>query len=338
MRPIENRPNVTLWTNAYARRVLTDPSGRRVEAVEVEREGEVQRVEAPLVVVSCGAVNSAALLLRSSTERHPEGLANSSGLVGRRYMAHLATMMQGFHPFRKNRVVFQKTVAINDFYLRGPDGEYPLGQIQSQGRTHGVMAQTAVPFMPLWAYNAWVERGVDWLAMTEDLPRLENRVTVAPDGQIRLSYRPNNETAHDRLVGEAKRMLRRLGFWVVIVFSHRGVRISALGVQDVPIGHSAKEKNTTHQCGTLCFGTDPRQSVLDPYCRSHDVESLFVVDASFFPSSAAVNPGLTVAAQALRVADHIKETELGARAIEAGGKRQETVRSGGSSDPPTAIP
>ena len=338
VRPIENRPNVTLWTNAYARRVLTDPSGRRVEAVEVEREGEVQRVEAPLVVVSCGAVNSAALLLRSSTERHPEGLANSSGLVGRRYMAHLATMMQGFHPFRKNRVVFQKTVAINDFYLRGPDGEYPLGQIQSQGRTHGVMAQTAVPFMPLWAYNAWVERGVDWLAMTEDLPRLENRVTVAPDGQIRLSYRPNNETAHDRLVGEAKRMLRRLGFWVVIVFSHRGVRISALGVQDVPIGHSAKEKNTTHQCGTLCFGTDPRQSVLDPYCRSHDVESLFVVDASFFPSSAAVNPGLTVAAQALRVADHIKETELGARAIEAGGKRQETVRSGGSSDPPTAIP
>ncbi len=310
VQPIENRPNVTLWTNAHVRRVLTDAPGRRVEAVEVERGGETQRVEAPLVVLSCGAVNSAALLLRSSTDRHPAGLANSSGLVGRRYMAHLATMMQGFHPFRKNGVVFQKTVAINDFYLRGPEEDYPLGQIQSQGRTHGVMAQTAVPWIPLWAYNAWVERGVDWLAMTEDLPRAENRVTVDPDGNIRLTYRPNNVPAHDRLVREVKRMLRRLGFWVVITASDKGVRISALGARDLPIGHSAKEKNTTHQCGTLCFGTDPRQSVLDPYCRSHDIENLFVVDASFFPSSAAVNPGLTIAAQALRVADHIKETEL----------------------------
>jgi len=225
-------------------------------------------------------------------------------------MAHLATMMQGFHPFRKNGVVFQKTVAINDFYLRGPEEDYPLGQIQAQGRTHGVMAQTAVPWMPVWAFNAWVARGLDWLAMTEDLPRAENRVTVDPDGNIRLTYRPNNVPAHDRLVREVKRMLRRLGFWVVITASDKGVRISALGARDLPIGHSAKEKNTTHQCGTLCFGTDPRQSVLDPYCRSHDIENLFVVDASFFPSSAAVNPGLTIAAQALRVADHIKETEL----------------------------
>ena len=323
VRPISDQPNVTLWTNAYARRVLTAASGRRVEAVEVERGGETRRVEAPLVVVSCGAVNSAALLLRSSTDRHPDGLANSSGLVGRRYMAHLATMMQGFHPFRKNGVVFQKTVAINDFYLRGPESDYPLGQIQSQGRTHGVMAQTVVPWMPLWAYNAWVARGVDWLAMTEDLPRLENRVTVDPDGRIRLSYRPTNVPAHDRLVGEVKRMLRRLGFWIVITSSHDGVGVSVMGARDLPIGHGAKEKNTTHQCGTLCFGTDPCHSVLDPYCRSHDLENLFVVDASFFPSSAAVNPGLTITAQALRVADHIKETELGVRSQETGVRRQE---------------
>ena len=308
--PLCDRPNITLWTNAHACRLLTDASGGRVEAVEVERDGEIQRVEASLVVVSCGAVNSAALLLRSSTDRHPDGLANSSGLVGRRYMAHLATMMQGFHPFRRNHVVFQKTVALNDFYLRGPEGGYPLGHIQSQGRTHGVMAQTAVPWMPLWAYNAWVARGLDWLAMTEDLPRADNRVTVDPDGRIRLSYRPNNVPAHDRLVGEVKRMLRRLGFWIVITSSHNGVRVSVMGARGLPIGHGAKEKNTTHQCGTLCFGTDSQQSVLDPYCRSHDVENLFVVDASFFPSAAAVNPGLTIVAQALRVADHIKATEL----------------------------
>jgi choline dehydrogenase-like flavoprotein len=291
VRPAIKRENVELWTNALARRLIADAAGARLEAVEVERNGEIVRVAAPLFVVSCGAVNSAALLLRSATETHPTGLANSSGLVGRRYMAHLATMMQGFHPFRLNATVFQKTVAINDFYWRGPGCNYPLGQIQSQGRTHGVMAQIVVPWIPLWAYEAWVARGVDWLAMSEDLPADDNRVTVGPDGRIRLSYRANNVAAHERLVRELKRTLRDLGFWVVVAHSHRN-------------------KNTTHQCGTLCFGEDPRTSVLDPYCRAHDIENLFVVDASFFPSSAAVNPALTIAAQALRVAEHIRETEL----------------------------
>ena len=277
---------VTLWTNAVARRLFTDASGKRIEAVEVERPGETFRVSAPLVIASCGAVNSAALLLRSANDKHPDGLANSSGLVGRRYMAHLATMMQGFNPFRFNDTVFQKTVAINDFYLKGPNAKFPLGQIQSQGRTHGVMAQTVVPFVPVWAYDVWVARGVDWLAMSEDLPDPNNRVTIEKDGKIRLTYRANNLTAHAQLVKETKKILRRLGFWVVV-------------------SHSHKAKNTTHQCGTLVFGTDPKQSVLDPFCRTHDIENLFVVDASFFPSSAAVNPGLTIAAQALRVADHI---------------------------------
>ncbi len=291
IRPALRRPNVTLWTNALARRLTTTASGGRIESVEIERGGERLTVTAPVVVVACGAVNSAALLLRSANAAHPAGLANSSGLVGKRYMAHLATMMQGFHPFRVNSTVFQKTVAINDFYRRGPRTPYPLGQIQSQGRTHGVMAQTAYPWIPLWAYEQWVARGVDWLAMSEDLPRDDNQVTVEADGQIRLSYRANNITAHRMLVRETRRILRRLGFWVVMTHSHG-------------------RTNTTHQCGTLCFGTDPRRSVLDPYCRAHDIENLFVVDASFFPSSAAVNPGLTIAAQALRTADHIVDTEL----------------------------
>lgn len=289
--PAMKHSNVTLWTNAQARRLFTDASGKRIESVEVERAGETIRVSAPLVVVSCGAVNSAALLLRSANDQHPDGLANSSGLVGKRYMAHLATMMQGFHPFRVNDTVFQKTVAINDFYFKGPNSRFPLGQIQSQGRTHGVMAQTVVPQVPVWAYDMWVARGVDWLAMTEDLPRLENRVTLDASGAIRLVYQPNNLRAHEQLVTEAKRMLRKLGFWMVMTHSH-------------------KAKNTTHQCGTLVFGTDPKASVLDTYCRTHDVENLFVVDASFFPSSAAVNPGLTIVAQALRAADHIRSSQL----------------------------
>ena len=153
------------------------------------------------------------------------------------------------------------------------------------------MAQTVVPSAPLWAYEMWTARGVDWLAMSEDLPRVENRVTIGANGEIQLHYKPNNLEAHDALVRETKRILRRLGFWIVI-------------------SHSHKSKNTTHQCGTLVFGTDPRESVLDTYCRTHDIDNLFVVDASFFPSSAAVNPGLTIVAQAIRAADHIKAKQL----------------------------
>ena len=288
VRPATASGNVTLWVNATARKLVTDSTGQKIEAVEIERGGGVETVSAPLVIVSCGAVNSAALLLRSANHKHPNGLANSSGLAGKRYMAHLATMMQGFHPFRLNDTVFQKTVAINDFYLKGRRVKYPLGQIQSQGRTHGVMAQTVVPQVPLWAYEMWVSRGVDWLAMTEDLPRLENKVTIESNGQIRLHYRPNNVVAHRELVDETTRILKELGFWIVMKHSH-------------------KSKNTTHQCGTLVFGTNPAESVLDTFCRTHDVDNLFVVDASFFPSSAAVNPGLTIVAQAIRTADHIKK-------------------------------
>lgn len=289
--PATAHANVELLTGAYARRLLTDAAGRRVEAVEVEHAGEVLTLRAPIIVSSCGAVHSAALLLRSATERHPDGLANSSGLVGRRYMAHLATMMQGFHPLRVNGDVFQKTVAVNDFYLSNPETGYPLGQIQSQGRTHGVMAQIVVPWIPLWAYDAWVARGVDWLVMSEDLPNPDNRVTVERDGRIRLTYAPNNERAHEELVRRFTRALKQLGFWKVMAYSHR-------------------TRNTTHQCGTLVFGTDPKTSVLDTFCRTHDIDNLFVVDASFFPSSAAVNPGLTIIAQALRVADHIRAEHL----------------------------
>ena len=295
--------NVELWTGARVVRLNTDGRGTRVTSIDVVRGDDTLRVEAPLVIMSCGAVNSAALLLASAGPHHPHGLANSSGLVGKRYMAHLATMMQGFDPFRTNDAVFQKTLAINDFYLAGDRTPYPLGQIQSQGRTHAIMAKVVgdawvyggieMRHIPLWAYEAWVSRATDWLAMTEDLPSTDNAVRLAPDGRIVLDYHRNNTRAHMRLVEEVREMLGRLGFWSPRVFAH-----------------SAGVRNTTHQCGTLVFGTDARTSVLDTFCRSHDVENLFVVDASFFPSSAAVNPGLTIIAQALRVADHIRSTEL----------------------------
>ncbi len=292
--PAIARDGVTLWTNSYAERLIANGAGDKVVAAEVVRDGERVRVEAPLFVVSCGAVNSAALLLRSASSTHKEGLANSSGLVGRNYMAHLATMLGGFMPPRHD-TVFQKTVAINDYYLRGPDADYPLGQIQSQGRSNAVIAKAGGPRaarrVPTWAYNAWFARGVEWLAMSEDLPSPDNRVTVTGDGRIRLQWQARNAEAHRELVAVTRRLLRKVGFWYVLPIS--------LGIV-----------NTTHQCGTAVFGTDPATSVLDTWCRSHDVENLFVVDASFFPSSAAVNPGLTIIAQALRAADHIKDTHL----------------------------
>jgi choline dehydrogenase-like flavoprotein len=298
--PALEHPNVELWTNAYARRLVANRAATRVEAVEIDRAGRTLTVGASVFVVSCGAVNSPALLLRSRGGAHPNGLANSSGLVGRRYMAHLATMVSGISPWQRNETVFQKTVAINDFYLSRGRGSYPLGQIQSQGRIHPVMLPSGAPprlrrnarRVPLSVYErCWTSRSIDWLAMSEDLPSDDNRVTVEAGGQIRLQYRPNNLTAHRQLVRRTKRILRKAGLWF-------------------PVAVSLGASNTTHQCGTLCFGTDARTSVLDPWCRAHDVDNLFVVDASFFPSSAAVNPGLTIVAQALRVAEHIKRTDL----------------------------
>ena len=288
--------NVELWTGAYVRRLETDSTGRTVVAAVVEKDGQEIRLTAPTFVVSCGAVNSAALLLRSGSAAHPDGLGNSSGLVGRRYMAHIATMISAVQLGQYNDVSFQKTVAINDFYLKGRDVAYPLGQIQSQGHIHPIMIQMAAPdsyqplavSIPQWFYRlAWTSWSTEWLAMTEDLPHDENRVTLSERGHIRLTYHQSNQVAHGKLLDEVDRMLKGLGCHFVKPVS--------LGVG-----------NTTHQCGTLVFGEDPSESVLDPFCKSHDVDNLYVVDASFFPSSAAVNPGLTIAAQALRVADHLK--------------------------------
>lgn len=293
--PALDSNNVTLWTGSRAQRLVTDTSGRRVSGVDVLRRGEIVHVAAGTVVLSAGAVNSTALLLGSRTARHPNGLANSSGLVGRNYMAHISTMMEAFHPLQVNPTSFQKTVGINDFYLAGPGRPHPLGHIQSQGRAHAPIVKAVMPGLPMWAAEAWVRRGVDWLAMTEDLPDPENRVTLTSGGQIRLDYRQNNMQAHRQLVRETVQILRRLGFWLVL-------------------RHRFKHENTTHQCGTMAFGDDPRTSVLDPFCRSHDVENLFVADASFFPSSAAINPGLTVIAQTLRVADHLISTDPGGSA------------------------
>jgi choline dehydrogenase-like flavoprotein len=280
--------NIELLTRAFVRRLITDSSGKRVTEVEIERGGETLRIGADTFVVSCGAVNSAALLLRSASSICPNGLANSSGFVGRNYMVHNNTALMAVNPFRVNPTTFQKTMAVNDFYFRGEEGyRFPLGNLQLLGKLQAGMLTANQRWVPKPILGAFAHRSVDWWVMSEDLPDPESRVTLGAGGRIEVRFRPNNLRGHNRLIRAATRMLRKAGYPIVL--------IQRMGIE-----------TNSHQCGTIKFGTDPAKSVLDPFCRSHDVANLFVVDASFFPSSAAVNPALTIAAQALRVAEHIQ--------------------------------
>lgn len=183
--------------------------------------------------------------------------------------------------------MFQKTMAVNDFYLHGEGNHpYPLGNLQLLGKLQTGMLTANQRWIPRPLLGAFAERSVDWWVMSEDLPRPDNRVTIDPSGGIVVHWQPTNLKAHARLMQAGARMLRRAGYSIVLT--------QRMGIE-----------TNSHQCGTARFGLDPVTSVLDPFCRSHDVKNLFVVDSSFFPSSAAVNPALTIAAQALRVADHI---------------------------------
>ena len=286
VRPALESPNVELWTGTMAGRLLTDSTGRRVVGLEVERNGERLEVRADRFIVSCGAVNSAALLLRSANSKHPDGLANASGQVGRNYMVHNNTAMTAVNPLHRNPTVFQKTMAINDFYFKGPNFPYPLGNIQLLGKLQAGMLTVAQPLVPRPILQAMANRSVDWWIMSEDLPDPNNRIALGSDGRLQVWWQPNNRVAHQQLVETARQMMRRAGYTFVFT--------QPMGIE-----------TNSHQCGTLRFGLDPATSVLDPFCRAHDLENLYVVDSSFFPSSAAMNPALTIAAQALRVADHL---------------------------------
>jgi choline dehydrogenase-like flavoprotein len=274
--------HVRLETSTRVNRLRTNASGSRVIAADAERDGAPLEIRAKTFVISAGAVNSAALLLRSSSDQHPNGLGNSSGLVGRRYMVHNCTFMIAIDPWHTNRTSFQKTAGINDWYLDSDLG-WPLGNVQLLGKLQAPMVRAARPHIPTRLLSAATRRSVDWYLESEDLADSENRVTLTTSGEIRIHWRPTNTGAHRGLIAQMRDLLKRIGFPVVL---HETMGIAT----------------NSHMCGTVAAGDDPRSSVLDGYCRSRDVENLFVVDASFFPSSAAVNPALTIAAQAIRVA------------------------------------
>jgi len=288
-------PNVTLLTGALVTKLETDPAGRTVAKVHVERDGARETYSASVVVLAAGAINSAALLLRSASERHPRGLANGSDVVGRHYMGHLNSVMLAISR-EPNPSVFQKTLALNDFYFRGEDFDFPLGHISFVGKTDADTLSAGAPgIVPGMTLEFMARHSLDFWLTSEDLPDPENRVTLGRDGKIVLSYVPNNEEGHVRLQRKLKSLLKGLDCHehLIPLQLFVGQRIPLAGV--------------AHQNGTIRFGDDARTSALDRDCKAHELDNLYVVDASFFPSSGAVNPALTIMANALRVGERLLE-------------------------------
>ncbi len=293
--PALRHENVTLLTHTKVTRLETNSSGREVTRVVAEREGGTEAFSADIVVVACGAVNSAALLLRSANDQHPNGLANSSDLVGRHYMAHNNSAFLAISK-RPNPTIFQKTIGVNDYYFGSDDFEYPLGHLQMLGKSNGEMLKAeAPPLVPGMTLDLMARHAIDFWITSEDLPDPDNRVTLNSQGEIVLHYKENNEEGHKRLVAKLKSMLKE------IHCENHLIPTSLYLGKKIPLA------GTAHQNGTIRFGHDPKTSALDLNCKVHDLDNLYVVDGSFFVSSSAVNPALTIMANALRVADHLSE-------------------------------
>jgi choline dehydrogenase-like flavoprotein len=303
--PALDFPSVSLLTNAMVTRLDTDETGRRVTAVQVERNGEKETYTGQIVVVSAGAINSAALLLRSANDRHPNGLANSSDQVGRNYMGHVNSVLLAVSKC-PNPTVFQKTLAVNDFYFGSDDFPYPMGHISFVGKLDGVTLAAGAPSItPGFTLDQMAKHSLDFWLTTEDLPRPENRVTLNANGDIVLSYTPNNVEPHKQLQKKLKKLMSAQRNCDV----HGGECHQGLFSRNLFLGQQIPLAGVAHQNGTVRFGDDPKMSALDRNCKAHDLDNLYVVDGSFFPSSSAVNPALTIMANALRVGRHLL-TEL----------------------------
>ena len=300
VRPAIEYANVTLLTGAEALRLECNSAGTAVTRVHVHLGGVAETFRGDVVVVSCGAANSAKLLLASACDKHPRGLANGSDQVGRNYMFHNSQAVLALSQ-EENPTVFQKTLGVNDFYFSGGEGfEFPLGNIQMVGKSQAPMFRGEKPgetrFAPTWSLEDVARHAIDFWLSTEDLPLPENRVTLARDGNIVLSYTASNEEPKKRLYHGLKSMLAHLGMHHDHLLPHH-----AYLKNEIPVAGVA------HQAGTCRFGQDPDSSVLNSDCRAHELDNLYVVDTSCFPSIGAVNPALTAMANALRVGDHLLE-------------------------------
>jgi choline dehydrogenase-like flavoprotein len=316
VRPVLGEPNVTLLTETRAERLLTDATGREVTGVEVLfPTGESLVFTADLFIVSCGAINSAALLLRSANDRHPAGLGNSSGLVGCHLMKHVLGSIIGVSSFKANPTRFQKSLSVFDYYWGEPGFEFPMGQIQTLGKVSRAELEGSEAIYAPLDIDFVAKHSVDWWLTSEDLPDPDNRVRLDRDGRIIVDYTENNGAAFDRLMERWKQVLRNVGCGCHLLPNGRYFNAGTITTFTNKLG----TQGLGHQVGTCRFGEDPRKSVLDLQCRAHDLANLYVVDGGFFVSSAAVNPTRTIIANAIRVAEHLRE-RLGSQA------RQEPAR------------
>jgi len=290
-------PNVELMVNTKVLKLNTDVSGTKISEVVVEQNGETKTLSSELVILSAGAINSAAILLESKSEQFPNGLANTSDQVGRNYMFHQNTALVALYT-EPNPTKFGKTFGINDFYHANRDYEFPLGHIQMLGKSdaHQIKADSPVA-APGFTFELMAEHAVDFWLTSEDLPDPENRVTVE-DGQIKISYSENNQKGHEFLKSELIKALKASGKFETFLF--KGFYFS----KGMDVASPA------HQNGTTKMGLDPATSVVDTNCKAHDLQNLYIVDGGFFVSSGAVNPALTIIAMALRVGDHLKNEVL----------------------------
>jgi choline dehydrogenase-like flavoprotein len=299
VRPALEHPNVTLLTNAKAVRLETNDGGTAVTGVTVAREGETEQFAGDIVVLACGAANTAALLLSSTNDKHPNGLANGSDQVGRNYMFHASEAVLALSR-DENPTVFQKTLGLNDFYFGSDEHDYPLGNIQMVGKSQAPMFHGEKPMetklAPGWTLEKIAKHAIDFWLSTEDLPLPENRVTVDGEGRLTLAYRSSNEVPKAELYKKLKSIIGELRMEGDHLFGR-----FAYMKNDIPVAGCA------HQAGTCRFGTDPATSVLDVDCKAHELDNLYVVDTSVFPSIGAVNPALTAMANSLRVGDHLLE-------------------------------
>ena len=297
LRAALQHPNVTLLTQAKVNQLVTNAAGNEIKELLVEVNGQTQTIRADLIVLSCGAINSAALLLNSANDQYPRGLANASDVIGRHYMFHQNSAMIALSR-EPNPTKFGKTFGINDYYYGSDDFKYPLGHIQMLGKSDEMQIKGDSPVpAPGFTFEVMAKHAVDFWLASEDLPDPNNRITVKK-GQIKIDYTKNNEEGHHRLKKKLIAALEHSGNYSHIlpksIFFSKNMDIASVG----------------HQNGTIRFGDDPTTSALDIYCRSHDIKNLFVVDGSFFVSSSAVNPSLTIMANALRVGDYISNQVL----------------------------
>jgi choline dehydrogenase-like flavoprotein len=233
-------PNFTLLTNALATRLETDASGRMVSRVHVTRDGNAEQYSADIVVVACGALSSALLLLRSANDSHPHGLANRSDQVGRNYMRHDMSIVMALLRDR-NDTVFQKTLAVSDYYFGAEDWDFPLGLIQMCASSHGeqIRGEALPPFlswMPEMPFEKMAEHSIDFWLQSEDLPNPENRIYYDGD-KVVLALTQGSQEAARRLKHKLEGLLEPIG-----AHKHLFERNLYLG-KDIPVS------GTAHQAG-----------------------------------------------------------------------------------------